>query len=111
MNTYFANNVNDGIETEDAIEQLHEIVGCISVNAIMTENGKADICDKDAGAWWALIALAEAALMNYPEETKAKGFDIVNANVNRELVEKARRDEAEQAAKHVMRIVFGIKED
>ncbi len=108
---HFENNVNDGIEIEGAVEQLHEIVGCISVNAIMTENGKAGVCEKDAGAWWALISLAEAALAGYPKDIKAKGFDIVNANTNRELVEKARRDEAEQAAKRVMRIVFGVEED
>ncbi|WP_322152919.1 hypothetical protein [Paratractidigestivibacter sp.] len=109
MNRYFENNVYDGIETEDAIEQLHEIAGCIIVNALMTGNGKAEVCEKDAGAWWAIISLAEGALAGYPDDIRKDGFDIANENVNRELVEKARRDEAEQAAKRVMDIILGVK--
>ena len=34
-----------------------------------------------------------------------------NENTNRELVEQARRKEAEQAAKHVMSIIFGVKKE
>ena len=50
-------------------------------------------------------------LSGYPEEVSKKGFDVVNENTNRELVEKARRKEAEESAKRVMRVIFGIKED
>lgn len=40
-----------------------------------------------------------------------KGYEFVNKHIDRELVEKARRDEAEQAAKRVVRIIFCPKED
>lgn len=60
---------------------------------------------------WARIALAEAALESYPEDVRAKGYQVVNENTNRELVEQARRKEAEQAAKHVMSIIFGVKKE
>ena len=95
---HFENNVNDGM-------------GCITVNALMTAGGEAETDEKDAGAWWAVIALAEGVLSGYPEEVSKKGFDVVNENTNRELVEKARRKEAEESAKRVMRVIFGIKED
>lgn len=108
---HFENNVNDGIEAVEAVDQLNDIAGCIAVNAIMTAGGEAETDETDAGAWWAVIALAEAVLSGYPEEVSKKGFDVVNENTNRELVEKARRDEAEEAVKHVMRIIFGTKED
>lgn len=58
-----------------------------------------------------MIALAEAALESYPEDVRAKGYQVVNENTNRELVEQARRKEAEQAAKHVMSIIFGVKKE
>ena len=108
---HFENNVNDGIEAREAVDQLNDITGCIAVNAIMVAGGEAEVDEKDAGAWWAMIALAEAVLSGFPEEVRKKGFDVVNENTNRELVEKARRKEAEEAAKRVMGIIFGIKED
>lgn len=108
---HFENNVNDGIEAVNAVAQLSDIAGYIAVNAIMVAGGEVETDEKDAGAWWAMIALAEAVLSGYPEEISKKGFDVVNENTNRELVEKARRDEAEEAAKRVMRVIFGIKED
>lgn len=108
---HFENNVNDGIEAGKAVDQLNDIAGCIAVNAIMVAGGEVETDEKDAGAWWAMIALAEAVLSGFPEEVRKKGFDVVNENTNRELVEKARRDEAEEAAKRVMRVIFSIKED
>lgn len=108
---HFENNVNDGIEVGEAVAQLYDIAGCIAVNAIMVAGGEVETDEKDAGAWWAMIALAEAVLSGFPEEVRKKGFDVMNENTNRELVEKARRDEAEKAAKRVMRVIFGIKED
>lgn len=108
---HFENNVNDGIEAREAVDQLNDIAGCIAVNAIMVAGGEAEVDEKDAGAWWAMIALAEAVLSGFPEEVRKKGFDVVNENTNRELVEKARRKEADEAAKRVMGIIFGIEED
>lgn len=108
---HFENNVNDGIEAGEAVAQLHDIAGYIAVNAVMVAGGEVEADEKDAGAWWAMIALAEAVLSGYPEEVSKKGFDVVNENTNRELVEKARRKEAEEAAKRVVRVIFGIKED
>lgn len=107
---HFENNVNDGIETGKAVAQLNDIAGCIAVNAIMTAGGEAEVDESDAGAWWAMIALAEAVLSGYPEEISKKGFDVVNENTNRELMEKALRDKVEEDVKRVMGIIFGIKE-
>ena len=107
----FENNVNDGMGRTESVDTLIELTGCITVNAIMVAGGEVETDEKDAGAWWAMIALAEAVLSGFPEEVRKKGFDVVNENTNRELVEKARRDEAEEAAKRVMRVIFGIKED
>ena len=108
---HFENNVNDGMGRTESVDTLIELTGCITVNALMTEGGEAETDEKDAGAWWAVIALAEGVLSGYPEEVSKKGFDVVNENTNRELVEKARRKEAEESAKRVMRVIFGIKED
>lgn len=106
---HFENNVNDGMSRTDSIETLIDLTSCIAVNALMVAGGEAD--EKDTGAWWAMIALAEAALEGYPEDVRAKGYQVVNENTNRELVEQARRKEAEQAAKHVMSIIFGVKKE
>lgn len=106
---HFENNVNDGMSRTDSIETLIELTSRIAVNALMVAGGEAD--EKDAGAWWAMIALAEAALESYHEDVRAKGYQVVNENTNRELVEQARRKEAEQAAKHVMSIIFGAKKE
>lgn len=106
----FENNVNDGIKAWEAVDKLHEIAGCIAVNAVMVAGGEVEADEKDSGAWWAMIALAEAVLSGYPEEISKKGFDVVNEITNRELVEKARRKEADEAAKRVMGVIFGIKE-
>lgn len=108
---HFQNNVNDGMGRTDSVGTLIDLASCIAANAIMTAGSEAEVDEKDAGAWWAVIALAEAVLSGYPEEVSKKGFDVVNENTNRELVEKARRDEAEEAVKHVVRVIFGIKED
>lgn len=108
---HFENNVNDGMGRTESVDTLIELTGCITVNALMTTGGEAEIDEKDAGAWWAVIALAEGVLSGYPEEVSKKGFDVVNENTNRELVEKARRKEAEESAKRVVRVIFGIKED
>ena len=108
---HFENNVNDGMGRTESVDTLIELTGCITVNALMTAVGEAETDEKDAGAWWAVIALAEGVLSGYPEEVSKKGFDVVNENTNRELVEKARRKEAEESAKRVMRVIFGIKED
>lgn len=108
---HFENNVNDGMGRTESVDMLIELTGCITVNALMTAGGEAEADEKDAGAWWAVIALAEGVLSGYPEEVSKKGFDVVNENTNRELVEKARRKEAEESAKRVMRVIFGIKED
>nr|DAN18029.1 MAG TPA: hypothetical protein [Caudoviricetes sp.] len=108
---HFENNVNDGMGRTESVETLIDLTGCVAVNALMTASGEAEVDEKDAGAWWAMIALAEAVLSGYPEEVRKKGFDVVNENTNRELVEKARRDEVEEAAKRVVRVIFGVKED
>lgn len=108
---HFENNVNDGMGRTESVDTLIELTGCITVNALMTAGGEAETDEKDAGAWWAVIALAEAALESYPEDVRAKGYQVVNENTNRELVEQARRKEAEQAAKHVMSIIFGVKKE
>lgn len=107
---HFDNNVLREQGTTDIINDLNEIAGAINVNALIVAGGECELDEKDAGAWWSLIAVAEGALAAYPEELRRKGFDIVNEHINRDLAEKARRDEAEQAAKRVMRIVFGIEE-
>lgn len=107
----FENNVNDGMSRTDSIETLIDLTSCIAVNALMVAGGEAEANEKDAGAWWAMIALAEAALESYPEDVRAKGYQVVNKNTNRELVEQACRKEAEQAAKHVMSIIFGVKKE
>lgn len=108
---HFENNVNDGMSRTDSIETLIVLTSCIAVNALIVAGGEAEANEKDAGAWWAMIALAEAALESYPEDVRAKGYQVVNENTNRELVEQARRKEAEQAAKHVMSIIFGVKKE
>ena len=108
---HFENNVNDGMSRTDSIETLIDLTSCIATNALMVAGGEAEVNEKDAGAWWAVIALAEAALEGYPEDVRAKGYQVVNENTNRELVEQARRKEAEQAAKHVMSIIFGVKKE
>ena len=108
---HFENNVNDGMSRTDSIETLIDLTSCIAVNALMVAGGEAEADEKDAGAWWAMIALAEAALEGYPEDVRAKGYQVVNEDTNRELVEQARRKEAEQAAKHVMSIIFGVKKE
>ena len=99
----FENNVNDGMSRTDSIETLIDLTSCIAVNALIVAGGEAEANEKDAGAWWAMIALAE--------DVRAKGYQVVNENTNRELVEQARRKEAEQAAKHVMSIIFGVKKE
>lgn len=91
---HFENNVNDGMSRTDSIETLIDLTSCIAVNALMVAGGEAEADEKDAGAWWAMIALAEAALESYPEDVRAKGYQVVNENTNRELVEQARRKEA-----------------
>ena len=108
---HFENNVMNEQSTTDAIDSLTEIAGAIAVNALMVAGGEAEANEKDAVAWWAMIALAEAALEGYPEDVRAKGYQVVNENTNRELVEQARRKEAEQAAKRVMSIIFGVKKE
>lgn len=108
---HFENNIMDGQSTVDAINDLNELSGAVSVNALMVAEGECELSKTDAGAWWSLIALAEAALSRFPEGMRREGYELVNKNVDRELVEKARRDEAEQAAKRVVSIIFCPKED
>lgn len=108
---HFENNIMDGQSTVDAINDLNELSGAVSVNALMVAEGECELSKTDAGAWWSLIALAEAALSRFPESVRREGYELVNKNVDRELVEKARRDEAEQAAKRVVSIIFCPKED
>lgn len=108
---HFENNILDGQSTVDAINDLNEISGAVSVNALMVAEGECELSKTDAGAWWSLIALAEAALSRFPEGVRREGYELVNKHVDRELVEKARRDEAEQAAKRVVSIIFCPKED
>lgn len=109
---HFENNIYDGMELPDAIETLNTLTGCIATNAVMTASGECEVCEKDAGAWWAMIALSEGMLAGYPEDIRRKGFEIANENVNRELVEKARREEAKEAAERTVRVVLGLmKED
>lgn len=108
---HFENNILDGQSTVDAINDLNELSGAVSVNALMVAEGECELSKTDAGAWWSLIALAEAALSRLPEGMRREGYELVNKNVDRELVEKARRDEAEQAAKRVVSIIFCPKED
>lgn len=108
---HFDNNIMDSQSTVDAINDLNELSGVVSVNALMVAEGECELSKTDAGAWWSLIALAEAALSRFPESVRRKGYELVNKNVDRELVEKARRDEAEQAAKRVVSIIFCPKED
>lgn len=64
---HFENNVNDGMSRTDSIETLIDLTSCIAVNALIMAGGEAEANEKDAGAWWAMIALAEAALESYPE--------------------------------------------
>ena len=80
---HFENNILDGQSTVDAINDLNELSGAVSVNA----------------------------LSRFPEGMRREGYELVNKNVDRELVEKARRDEAERAAKRVVSIIFCPKED
>lgn len=108
---HFENNIMDEQGTADAVNSLHELTAAISVNALMAAEGECELTKTDAGAWWSMIALAEAALSRFPEETRREGYELVNGYVDRELVEKARRDEAERAAKRVVRIFLGMKED
>lgn len=108
---HFENNIMDGQSTVEAINDLNELSGAINVNALMVAEGECEPSKTDAGAWWSLIALAEAALSRFPEGVRREGYEFVNKHIDRELVEKARRDEAEQAAKRVVRIIFCPKED
>lgn len=108
---HFENNILDGQSTVDAINDLNELSGAVSVNALMVAEGECKPSKTDAGAWWCLIALAEAALSRFPEGMRREGYELVNKDVDRELVEKARRDEAEQAVKRVVSIIFCPKED
>lgn len=108
---HFENNILDGQGTVEAINDLNELSGAVSVNALMVAEGECEPSKTDAGAWWSLIALAEAALSRFPEGVRREGYELVNKNVDRELVEKARRDEAERAAKRVVSIIFCPKED
>lgn len=108
---HFENNILDGQSTVEAINDLNELSGAVSVNALMVAEGECELSKTDAGAWWSLIALAEAALSRFPEGVRREGHELVNKNVDRELVEEARRDEAERAAKRVVSIIFCPKED
>lgn len=108
---HFENNIMDGQSTVEAINDLNEISGAINVNALMVAEGECELSKTDAGAWWSLIALAEAALSRFPESVRREGYEFMSKHIDRELVEKARRDEAEQAAKSVMRIIVCPKED
>lgn len=108
---HFENNILDGQSTVEAINDLNELSGAVSVNALMVAEGECEPSKTDAGAWWSLIALAEAALSRFPEGTRREGHELVNKHVDREPVEKVRRDEAEQAAKRVVSIIFCPKED
>ena len=107
---HFENNILDGQSTVDAINDLNELSGAVSVNALMVAEGECELSKTDAGAWWSLIALAEAALSRFPEGMRREGYELVNKHTDRELAEKARRDEAEQAAKRVVSIIFCPKE-
>lgn len=108
---HFENNILDGQSTVDAINDLNELSGAVSVNALMVAEGECELSKTDAGAWWSLIALAEAALSRFPEGMRREGYELVNKHTDRELAEKACRDEAEQAAKRVVSIIFCPKED
>lgn len=109
---HFENNIMDDQSTVDAINDLNELAGTVSVNALMVAEGECELSKTDAGAWWSLIALAEAALSRFPEKMSRDGYEFVNEHiVNRELVEKARRDEAERAAKRVASVIICPKED
>lgn len=105
---HFENNIMDGQST---VEAINDLSGAINVNALMVAEGECELSKTDAGAWWSLIALAEAALSRFPESVRREGYEFVNKHIDRELVEKARRDEAEQAAKRVVRIIVCPKED
>lgn len=108
---HFENNIMDGQSTVEAINDLNELSGAINVNALMVAEDECELSKTDAGAWWSLIALAEAALSRFPESVRREGYEFVSKHIDRELVEKARRDEAEQAAKRVVRIIVCPKED
>lgn len=71
---HFENNVNDGMSRTDSIETLIDLTSCIAVNALMVAGGEAEANEKDAGAWWAMIALAEAALESYPRGRARQGL-------------------------------------
>ena len=58
---HFENNIMDGQSTVDAINDLNELSGAVSVNALMVAEGQCELSKTDAGAWWSLIALAEQA--------------------------------------------------
>ena len=57
---HFENNIMDGQSTVEAINDLNELSGAINVNALMVAEGECEPSKTGAGAWWSLIALAEA---------------------------------------------------
>ena len=109
---YFENNILDDLSTTDTVNDLIEITGAISVNSLMVAGGEAEQNEKDAGAWWSMLALCEAALSRFPEELRTKGYDLVNGNVNRELAEKAMREKARKSAERALSVILNLmKED
>lgn len=71
---HFENNILDGQSTVEAINDLNELSGAVSVNALMVAEGECEPSKTDAGAWWSLIALAEAALSRFPEGGAPRGL-------------------------------------
>lgn len=108
---HFKNNIMDDQNTVEAINDLNELSGTVSVNALMVAEGECELSKTDAGAWWFLIALAEAALSRFPEKMSRDGYELVNRSVDREMFAEARRDEAERAAGRVVRVIICPKED
>ena len=83
---HFENNILDGQSTVDAINDLNELSGAVSVNALMVAEGEREPSKTDAGAWWSLIALAEAAL----SAARKAGAEYADLRVHRLLTQSIR---------------------
>ena len=105
---HFKNNIMNDQTTTDAVNDLIEIAGFISVNALMVANGEAEPDEKDTGAWWLMLALCEAALSRYPEDLRAKGYELVERNVDLELAEKELREKASKRAEQTITIILDL---
>lgn len=108
---HFENNLMNEDSTTDIINTLNEIACAINVNALMVAGGEAGQSETDAGAWWSMIALAEAALSRFPEKLRSEGYEKANVLVDRTLVEQRRRDAEKHAAERLMGILISFNKE